>query len=194
MAAHRDVAALLLVKSGWAISGGILVLLTYFGENVFSAFGEGSGSGILYSFRGVGAAVGPIAAWYLLGETRAAMYRAIGLSFFIASLAYVFFSQAQSLLLAVPFVFLGHLGGSVQWVFSTNLLQRVVPDSFRGRVFAAEMALLTLVLSISTWITGAALDSGLDPRTVALYLALLFIIPGTLWTIWVMVNSRTINR
>ena len=113
------------------------------------------------------------------------MYRAIGMSFFVASLSYIFFSQAQSLLLAVPFVFLGHLGGSVQWVFSTNLLQRVVPDNFRGRVFAAEMALLTLVLSVSTWATGAALDSGTDPRRVALYLALLFIIPGTLWTTWV---------
>jgi len=196
VAAHRDVAALLLVKSGWAISGGILVLLTYFGENVFSGFGEGSGSGILYSFRGVGAAVGPIAAWYLLGETREAMYRAIGLSFFFASLAYIFFSQAQSLMLAVPFVFLGHLGGSVQWVFSTNLLQRVVPDNFRGRVFAAEMALLTLILSLSTWVTGTALDSGIGPRTVALYLALLFIIPGTLWTTWVIINSRpeTVNK
>ncbi len=194
VAAHRDVAALLLVKSGWAISGGILVLLTWFGENVFSAFGAGSGSGILYSFRGIGAAVGPIAAWYLMGETRAAMYRAIGLSFFVASLAYVFFSQAQSLWLAVIFVFLGHLGGSVQWVFSTNLLQRVVPDNFRGRVFAAEMALVTLILSISTWITGAALDSGLDPRTVAIRLALLFLIPGSIWTIWVITGSRSHSR
>ncbi len=191
VAAHRDVAALLLVKSGWgAVAGGILVLLTWFGENVFSGFGEGSGSGILYSFRGIGAALGPILAWRLLGETRSAMYRAIGLSFFTASICYLLFSQSQSILLAAIFVMFGHMGGSVQWVFSTNLLQRLVPDRFRGRVFAAEMTLLTLTLSLSTWFTGAALGKGLDPRTVAVGLALLFIIPGLVWTGWIVYDKR----
>jgi len=190
IAEHRDVAALLLVKSGWAISGGILVLLTWFGENVFHGFGEGSGSGILYSVRGVGAALGPILAWRILGETRSAMYRAISFSFFTAAAAYLLFSQASSLWTAVPFVLLGHFGGSVQWVFSTNLLQRIVPDHFRGRVFAAEMALLTLVLSLSTWFTGAALDSGTDPRIIATRLALLFLLPGSLWTGWLLFRAR----
>jgi MFS family permease len=191
VAAHRDVAALLLVKSGWAIAaGGILILLTWFGENIFSGFGEGSGSGILYAFRGIGAALGPILAWRLLGESRSAMHRAIGLSFFTASICYLLFSQSQSIWIAATFVMLGHMGGSVQWVFSTNLLQRLVPDQFRGRVFAAEMALLTFILSLSTWFTGAALDSDLDPRTVAVRLALLFIIPGALWTGWVVYGKR----
>lgn len=190
VAAHRNVAALLLVKSGWGIAGGLLILLTWFGENIFTGFGDGSGSGILYSFRGIGAALGPILAWRLLGESRSAMYRAIGLSFFMASIFYLMFSQSQNIWLAAIFVMLGHMGGSVQWVFSTNLLQRVVPDQFRGRVFAAEMALLTFILSLSTWFTGAALDSGLDPRTVAVRLALLFIIPGTIWTGWVAYERR----
>ncbi|MDT8335824.1 MAG: MFS transporter [Desulfurivibrionaceae bacterium] len=191
VAAHREVAALLVVKSGWALAGGILVLLTWFGENVFSGFGAGSGSGILYSFRGIGAALGPILAWRLFGETRSAMYRAIGLSFFTATIAYLFFSQSRHIMAGAAFVLLGHLGGSVQWVFSTNLLQRLVPDHFRGRVFAAEMSLLTLILSLSTWFTGAALDSGLDPRTIAVRLALLFLIPGALWTGYVMFGRKT---
>lgn len=192
--AHRNVAALLLVKSGWGIAGGLLILLTWFGENIFTGFGDGSGSGVLYSFRGIGAALGPILAWRLLGETRSAMYRAIGLSFFLASIFYLMFSQAQGIWVGAIFVMLGHMGGSVQWVFSTNLLQRVVPDQFRGRVFAAEMALLTFILSLSTWFTGAALDSGLDPRTVAIRLALLFIIPGVLWTGWVVVEGKGCQR
>lgn len=190
VASHRDVAALLLVKSGWAIAGGILVLLTWFGENIFDGFGAGSGSGVLYSFRGIGAALGPILAWRLLGESRAAMHRAIGLSFFAAAICYLMFSQAQSLLVAAILVMFGHMGGSVQWVFSTNLLQRTVPDHFRGRVFAAEMALLTFVLSLSTWFTGAALDSGLSPRIVAVRLALLFLLPGVLWFGWLFVTKK----
>jgi len=191
VAGNGRIAALLLVKSGWALSGGILVLLTVFGEQVFSApGGAGSGSGILYSVRGVGAAAGPILAWRLLGETEWGMYRAIGASFFMAGLAYFLFSKMPSLLWAAPFVFLGHLGGSVQWVFSTNLLQRLVPNEFRGRVFAAEMALLTLILSLSTYLTGAALDSGTDPRLICVRLALLFTVPGTIWTLYVWTFSR----
>jgi len=190
MADHGNVAALLLVKSGWALSGGVLVLLTVFGEQVFTTHGQGGGSGVLYSFRGLGAAVGPILAWRLLGESQKAMYRGIGISFFIASGAYLLFSQMPSLLWAAPFVLLGHMGGSVQWVFSTNILQRIVPDQFRGRVFAAEMALLTLFLSLSTYFTGLALDHGDDPRQIAIYLALLFLIPGSFWCVYVLLREK----
>jgi len=188
VAGQRNIAALMLVKSGWALSGGILVLLTYFGEQVFSSVATGSGSGILYSARGLGAALGPILAWRLMGESRHAMYRAIAVSFFVAAGAYLLFSRAPTLFWAAPFVFAGHLGGSVQWVFSTNLLQRLVPDKFRGRVFAAEMGLLTLILSLSTYFTGLALDTGADPRTVAARLALLFVVPGGLWTFYALAS------
>ncbi|UCD65435.1 MAG: MFS transporter [Deltaproteobacteria bacterium] len=191
---HKEVATLLLVKSGWALSGGILVLLTVFGEQVFSTGGQGGKSGLLYSVRGLGAALGPILAWHYFGETKKAMYRSISLSFFIASGAYILFSQAPTLLWAVPFVLLGHIGGSIQWVFSTTLLQQIVPDQFRGRVFAAEMALLTLVLSLSTYFTGLGLDHGVDPRLLTLRLALIFLLPGTFWVIYLRLNKKRFGK
>jgi MFS family permease len=194
VARHREVATLLLVKSGWALSGGILVLLTVFGEQVFAGGGGGGKSGVLYSVRGIGAAVGPILAWHYFGETRQAMYRSISLSFFIASGAYVLFSQAPSLLAAIPFVLLGHIGGSIQWVFSTTLLQQIVPDQFRGRVFAAEMALLTLVMSLSTYFTGLGLDHEVDPRLLTLRLALLFLLPGTFWVVYLRLNRKDMGK
>jgi MFS family permease len=190
---HREVATLLLVKSGWALSGGILVLLTVFGEQVFSTGGQGGKSGVLYSVRGLGAAIGPILAWHYLGETRKDMYRSIGLSFFVASGAYILFSRAPNLLWAVPFVLLGHIGGSIQWVFSTTLLQQIVPDQYRGRVFAAEMALLTLIMSLSTYFTGLGLDQGVDPRLLALLLALIFLVPGTFWMIYLRTNKENLH-
>ena len=178
---HRDVAALLMVKSGWAMSGGILVMLTVFGEQVFAKNGSGGLSGVLYSMRGLGAAVGPVLAWRLFGDSLWAMRRAIGAAFFISSAAYIGFSQAPNLITASLFVFVGHIGGSIQWVFSTTLLHRIVDARFRGRVFAAEMGFLTLVLSLSTWATGVALDSGFHPRSIVLVLALLFLVPGSTW-------------
>lgn len=191
VASQREVAVLLLVKSGWALSGGILVLLTVFGEQVFSTTASGGKSGILYSFRGIGAALGPVLAWHFLGQGRRAMYKGISLSFFVAAGAYILFSQAPTLLWALPFVMLGHMGGSVQWVFSTTLLQKIVPDEFRGRVFAAEMALLTLILSLSTYFTGLGLEHGTDPRLLAIRLAILFLLPGTFWIVYLNLRPKT---
>ena len=190
---HKEVATLLLVKSGWALSGGILVLLTVFGEQVFSTGGQGGKSGVLYSVRGIGAALGPILAWHYFGETRKAMYRSISLAYFISAGAYMLFSQTPNLFWAVPLVLLGHIGGSIQWVFSTTLLQQIVPDQFRGRVFAAEMALLTLILSLSTYFTGLGLDHGVDPRLLTLRLAMIFLIPGTFWLIYVKLKQKTFS-
>ncbi len=190
---HGEVAALLMVKSGWAMSGGILVLLTVFGEQVFSDGGRGGMSGVLYSMRGIGAAVGPILAWRIFGDGLQPMRRAIGVSFFISSLAYLFFSQAPNIVLAGLCVFVGHIGGSIQWIFSTTLLHRLVDPRFRGRVFAAEMALLTLVLSLSTWLTGVALDHGVDPRTIVVWLALLFVLPGSCWLLYLYRLNRRVK-
>ncbi len=181
---HPRVAALLMVKSGWALSGGILVMLTIFGEQVLSHNGQGGLSGVLFSMRGLGAAVGPIVAWRLFGDGIIPMRRAIGAAFFISSFSYILFSQSPNIYLAAVCVFFGHIGGAIQWVFSTTLLHRRVEDRFRGRVFAAEMALLTLILSLSTWCTGLALDLGFNPRTIVIALALLFLLPGSGWLLY----------
>ena len=185
--AQPDIAVLLLIKSGWALSGGILVMLAVFGEQVFasaSASGHGGLSGILFAMRGVGAAIGPILAWRLFGESTTAMRRLIGWAFFFSSAAYIFFSHSPNMFWAAIWVCVGHIGGSVQWIFSTTLIHRSVEDRFRGRVFAAEMAMLTLVLSLSTWLTGLAMDMGASPRTIVLMLALLFILPGSGWMLY----------
>jgi len=179
---HKTVGALMLIKSGWALSGGILVMLTVFGEQIFPIGGMGGGSGLMYSFRGIGAAIGPLIAWHILGESRQAMQRGIAISFYISAVSYLLFSQAPSLWIALPLVLTGHIGGSIQWVFSTTLLQQTVPDFVRGRVFAAEMAMLTLMLSISTFFTGFALDNSIAPRQIVIILACLFLIPGILWS------------
>ncbi|WP_417912230.1 MFS transporter [Candidatus Electronema sp. TJ] len=183
------IAALLLIKSGWALAGGVLVMLAVFGEQVFGAGGEGGKSGILFSMRGVGAAVGPILAWRLIGESEKAMRQAVGAAFFLSAAAYLLFSQAPDMFWAALWVCCGHAAGSVQWVFSTTLIHRSVEDRFRGRVFSAEMAMLTLVLSLSIWLTGAAMDTGISPRRIVFGLALLYILPGLTWS-WHLQNSK----
>jgi MFS family permease len=186
------VMALLLVKSGWGVGGGVLLLLTVFGKQVFPIGNDGSTSiGLLFAARGTGALIGPVIARAITGSSARTMRQAITAAFFVSAGFYLLFAHAPSLFVAALFVIGAHAGGSVQWVFSTTLLQMSVPDRFLGRVFALEMALLTLTMSVSTYLTGWALDSaGFSPRRVATLLGIAFIIPGIIW----LAIQRWMNR
>ena len=180
------VAALICVKAGWGLAGGVLLLLAVFGQRVFP-IGQGSaaGIGVLYGARGVGAGLGPIALRWILGQQPARLRRTIGPAFFIVGAFYMALAGAPTLALAATCVLLAHFGGSILWVFSTVLLQLEVPDRFRGRVFAAELALVTLVTSLSSYFTANALDRhGWSPRALSFTLGALFLVPGILWLLF----------
>jgi MFS family permease len=177
------VAILICVKAGWGLAGGVLLLLTVFGQRVFPVgHGSAAGIGVLYGARGLGAGLGPIALRWILGQQPARLRRAIGPAFFMVGAFYMILAGAPTLPLAAACVLLAHFGGSILWVFSTVLLQLEVPDHFRGRVFAAELALVTLVTSLSSYFTAFALDRhGWSPRTLSFTLGAMFLAPGTLW-------------
>jgi len=180
---HSHVAALMFVKAGWGLAGGVLLLLTIFGQRVFPVGAtSAAGIGVLYGARGVGAALGPIALRWILGQKPSTLRRSIGPAYFIVGGFYVALAGAPSLAIAALCVLCAHFGGSVLWVFSTVLLQMEVPDRFRGRVFAAELGLVTLASSISSYWTAYELDTaGWSPRTMAFALGALFCVPGGLW-------------
>ena len=80
---------------------------------------------------------------------------------------------------------LAHTFGSILWVSSNVLLQIAVPDSFRGRVFAAELIAIAVVQSAMTFLSAAALDrAGMDPRTLAVVIGVMLWIPATLWYVY----------
>lgn len=186
---RSHVAALMLVKAGWGLAGGVLLLLTIFGQRVFPlAGGSAAGIGVLYAARGVGAGLGPIALRWILGQQPRRLRRAIGPAYFMVGVFYVALAGAPALWIAALCVLCAHFGGSILWVFSTVLLQMEVPDRFRGRVFATELALVTLMSSASSYWTGHQLDqAGWPPRTLAFTLGVLFCVPGTLW---LLIQSR----
>ncbi len=177
------VLALLLVKPAWGLGGGILTLLAVFGEKIFPIGKDAAtGIGVLFAARGIGTAVGPIVARRIAGEGNRRMLTTIGIAFLIASAFYVTFGVATSFVVALIVLGLAHCGGSILWVFSTVLLQREVEDNFRGRVFAAELALLTLTMAVSNYATGELLDRfRLSPRVVGVGIGAFFLLPGVVW-------------
>ena len=177
------VLALLMVKPAWGLGGGILTLLAVFGEKIFPVGkSAATGIGVLFAARGIGTAVGPIVARRISGEGKNRMQASIGIAFVIAGVFYMIFGVANSFVIALIVLGLAHTGGSILWVFSTVLLQRGVEDNFRGRVFAAELALLTLTMAISNYATGELLDRfGMSARAVMVGIGAFFLIPGVAW-------------
>lgn len=180
---RRRVLAVLLVKPAWGLGGGILTLLPVFGEKIFPVWGRAAvGMSVLYFARGIGTAVGPVFVRRFHGETRKQMQRSIGFAFLVAGVFYCSFGGSRSFALALIFLAVAHMGGSVLWVFSTVLLQTEVEDNFRGRVFAAELMLMTLAMAASNYFTGQALDRlAYSPRTVTIAIGMFFMLPGLLW-------------
>jgi MFS family permease len=175
--------SLVLVKFSWGLAGGITLLLTVMGQGEYAPAGRAAlGISILYTARALGTGLGPILSRRLTRSEPTRMHRILGWSFLWGGLWYLLYAVAPNLTLAALAIVIAHLGGSTIWVFSTVLLQRSVPDEFRGRVFAAELGLLTVSASLSIFVYSLLLDvAGLSPRVLAAVMGLTILLPGILW-------------
>lgn len=180
----------LFVKAGWAVSGGgALVLYAVLGRNVFPVLGSGeAGIGLLLAMRGLGALIGPLVARRVGGDEPAWLERAIGLSFLANAVFWLAFSQAPGPAAAALFLALAHTGVATQWVFSSSLLALQVEDRLRGRIFALDMMLYTVVMAASSAASGLAMDRlAIPPRTLMAGLALLLLAS---WGAWLLLAPR----
>jgi MFS family permease len=182
MRRHSDVARIALIKGGWALVGGALLLLTVFGDRIFR-IGDSSdaGIGILFAARGIGALAGSLVV-SLIAARQGDLIRLIAPAYVIAGACYAALAIVPTIWLAAAVVVAAHMFGSILWVSSNVLLQMKVPDEFRGRVFAAELIVMALVQSAVAYTTAAALDRGqADPRVLAAIVGFALWIPAALW-------------
>lgn len=163
--ARRDhrVLALLSVKFGWGVAGGVLVLLPLLALGEFHA-GE-IGLGMLMAARGVGALIGPFLGRALAGPQDRRLFGAIGGALATFGVGYALLGLAPALVFAMGAVLVAHTGGGAQWTLSSYGLQRVVPDRIRGRIFAVDGMLVTLTFGASSILTGWLADAIGAPKT-----------------------------
>jgi MFS family permease len=164
---HPRVLALLGSKMGFGLSGAVVSLLPVMATKIFHS-GD-SGTGLLIAARGVGVVLGPLLARRFMRDTPSILF-ACGVSALVYGSSYAVLPAAPILVLAFLPVMVAHLGGGIQWALSTYGLQVEVPDALRGRIFAADFALVTLTLSVTSFVAGA-LSTRLGPRPVILMLA-----------------------
>ena len=174
----RRLAVLLAIKPTGAVIGGVVLLLTVFGERVFKMAGAG-GIGILFAARGLGAGCGAVLSKTIVGTHLARLRGAVGPAFLVMSIGYAALAGSPNIWIAAVAIVAAQAGGAMTWVCSSVLLQTEVPDRLLGRIFAAEFALVTLILSTTSVATALAIDRfDLSPRTLAAGFALFFLGPG----------------
>ena len=162
------VAALLGSKLGFGLGGGTVGMLALLATD---AFGGGDGTtGLLLGARGAGVLLGPFLAKRLAARGTDGILLACGLAGLVFGTGYVITGTATVVGLAAAGVLIAHMGGGMQWTLSTYGLQRATPDHIRGRIFAADFALVTLSMSASLLVAGAVAERT-GPRLPTLALA-----------------------
>lgn len=159
--ARRDVLAALTAKMGWGLAGGIQVLLPIYGQRIFPLPGDRAGQltiSLLFAAGGLGTAIGPLIARRVVGRDPDRIRWAITVAFLLGGFFYLCMSRAPNLALAGAALLCSRMNGAVVWVFSTILLQIVVEDRFRGRVFAAETSFFTAAMMLSSVAVTEAMD------------------------------------
>ncbi|MGC1213573.1 MAG: MFS transporter [Micromonospora sp.] len=158
---HPRVLGLVTVKSAVGLGNGVLTVFPL----LAGVYGVGAlGTGLLFASRGAGALVGPILMRRVL-TNRAWLLPGLALSMSLYGLAYLGTSAVSWFPLVLALVFVAHFGGGSNWVLSNFALQGEVPDRLRGRVFATDMMLATLAISVSQLVVALVVDS-VSERTV----------------------------
>jgi MFS family permease len=159
------VMGLMMVNVGWATGGGAAqILFTVFGEIVFNR--GPAGLGMIWGFAGVGLLAGGALA-YTLGRRLSfnAYKRTIVGCYIVHGGSYILFSQMRSFPWALVFIALSRAGVGVSSVLNMSQLLRIIPDEYRGRVFATMESVVWSVMMLSMTLAGLASDYW-DPRTI----------------------------
>lgn len=150
----KIILALLCSKMTFAVGAGIVSQLAVLASNVFNV-GD-SGRGLLIGVRGVGSGLGPIIGARIAGRDLSKLLRVCGVAGLLFSVCYFCAAMSPVLGVAAVFVALAHLSGGAQWTLSTLGLQMQSPDHVRGRVLAGDMALVNMMIGVTSILAGIA--------------------------------------
>jgi MFS family permease len=179
--------ATMLVKFGGSL-GNVDTAMTIFATQIFVMGEDGLISvGLLYTAFGIGAVLGPIITNRLSDGSDASLRRWILVGFITQALGWLILGWAGVILVVCLGLIMRGTGGSVNWTYSSILLQRSTPDVYRGRVFAMDMVFYTIATIFATIVQGGLIDALGEENigVVAIGTAALSVLPilGWWWAI-----------
>ena len=149
---HPAIMALIGSHIGFGFGAGVVGMLAVLATEKFK--GSDAAIGVLLAGRGVGVVLGPLLIGRLIARGIHGVLLACGFAAIGYGVMYLGVAVAPILVLAVVAVTLAHMGGGAQWALTTYGLQLLTPDRLRGRIFAADAALVTLAMSLSLVFAG----------------------------------------
>lgn len=178
IASQPATAAALLIKAGGNVGNSDLFMVIY-ATQLFVIGENGTGSlGILYGAFGFGALLGAVLVSYLGNASVIRMRRHIILGYVCLLLGWFMLGSAPSLILASLALIVRAVGASIYWTYSTVILQKTVPDQFRGRLFALDLSGFQFATVASALVTGALIDQAARLSGISLSTALLAVATG----------------
>jgi hypothetical protein len=177
--------------------GSVDAVLIIYGTVLFVLGENGTISmSILWSAFGVGAILGPILTNRINTGSVRVMRRLVIVGYVWVTLGWFLFGSAPTLLIAALALVVRAMGGSVNWTYSSVIIQKSVPDEYLGRMFALDMAGFHLAMSLSIFATGQVIDLIGDGnvRQVVTGLGFVSVIPLLLWSlaVWWLERRETV--
>ncbi len=175
-----------LLKASSALAfGGIEIVQVTFAEQIFPLGRDASATlGLIYLAVGLGTGLGPVVARRITGDEKSPMYWAIFVGYLAMLAGYLLLGWGASLPIVLLATFIRTIGTGINWVYASSLLQLTVPPSYLGRVFAFDMAMMTLASATSTLWAGWASDNlGWSPHQIALTMGLVSAVTAVIWLV-----------
>lgn len=151
------VAALVTVKSAVGLGNGVLGTFPVLVAVYFAVDDPELAVGLMFAARGAGALIGPLFMRKVL-QRRSWLLPGLAISMAVYGIGYLGVAVVPWFWLALPLIMIAHFAGGGNWVMSNYALQSEVPDALRGRVFATDMMIATLSVSISVLTAGFLVD------------------------------------
>ncbi len=163
----------------------IQAILLIYGTKLF-AIGDDTTTplSIFWSAFGLGAVIGPlITNRYFNDGSLQRMRRLVLLGFGIVTVGLLLVSVANSILLVAFAILFRAMGGSINWTYSSVMIQQSVDDSYLGRVFSLDWIGSFSATAISTLAIGALVDYFGDSeiRAVILLFTCLSLVGMMVW-------------
>ena len=158
----------------------------------FFHIGEGSsfGVGVLFAVMGIGTGISPLVVRRFTGDRENALRLAIFFGYLLGAAGLWYTSLLGHVAYIASAAFVVGCGNGLLWVFSTQLLLQLAPESIRGRVFASEFAFFSLASAAGSGLVGLALDQSLGIAGLLSWMAALSLVPAVIWGLWSITRPR----
>jgi MFS family permease len=171
--------------------GGLLLGSTFeivqvaIAEKVFT-IGEGGSTslGLMFAFTGVGMGVGTLYMQRLVKDSLPALAWILTAGYLVGGLGLALTATLTSFWIALFGTFLRGMGNGIVYLFSTQLILRLIPTNVRGRVVSTEFAFSMLTAAVGAMLVGFFLDTTLGITGVAWIMAGITLLPAFLWSLW----------